>query len=64
MKILVDWDLCQGHGTCVTEAAEVFQLNSKGDLEVLQESPPEELRAKVKAAVRLCPSYALSLLED
>jgi len=31
---------------------------------VLIESPPENLRAKVEEAVRLCPRQAISLAKD
>ena len=61
MKIVVDWDICQGHGTCVTEAPGVFELDADGNLVVLVESPPEERRAEVENAVRHCPTYALRL---
>ena len=64
MKIEVDWDLCQGHGTCVTEAPEVFRLDADGNLVVLDENPPEEQRKNATNAVRFCPTYALRLEED
>jgi ferredoxin len=64
MKIRVDWDLCQGHGTCVAEAPGVFELDANGNLVVLLEEPPEEHHERVRTAVRFCPSYALSLEDD
>ena len=64
MKIRVDWDLCQGHGTCVSEAPEVFALDGDGSLVVKRETPPAEQHERVRNAVRFCPAYALSLLED
>jgi len=63
MRIIVDRDLCQGHGVCCEEAAEVFRLDAAGELEVLQERPPEELRDGVKRAVKHCPTGALRLEE-
>ena len=63
MIIRVDWDLCQGHGTCAAEAPEVFRLNAAGELEVLIEQPPEEMREVFKAAVRYCPTTALVIEE-
>jgi ferredoxin len=64
MRVVVDWDLCQGHGACKSEAPEVFDVNEKkGAVIVLQEDPPEALRAKVLAAVKYCPTRALSLSE-
>ena len=61
MKIVVDFDLCRGHGECEGEAPEVFQVDDKGFLTVLQENPPEELREKVERAVKYCPTMALKL---
>lgn len=63
MRIKVDFDLCKGHANCMGEAPEVFQVDEKGYLAVLQEEPPEQLREKVEAAVQYCPTGALSLEE-
>lgn len=62
MKMLVDYDLCEGHGECVIAAPEVFDLDDAGEKVVLvQEEPREELRDKVVEAVRICPIVALQL---
>jgi ferredoxin len=60
VKVVVDRDLCQGHGVCESEVPAVFVV-SKGVLEVLDESPPEALRAQVEAAVQFCPTHALRI---
>jgi ferredoxin len=64
MKVMVDPDRCEGHARCVELAPEVFALNDDGLSVVLLEHPGEELRAKVEAAVRLCPRQAILLTED
>jgi len=68
MRVVVDRELCQGHGVCVGEAPTVFRVREReGDyaqVEVLLESPDESLRAQVEAAVRYCPNRALALIED
>ena len=64
MKIVVDLDLCQGHGVCESEAPEVFAVAKKGQVTVKDETPPEELRAKVEMAVKFCPTHALRIVED
>ncbi len=61
MEIKVDFDLCQGHAACMGEAPEVFEVDDKGFLTILQDRPPEELRAKVEQAVKYCPTGAISL---
>ncbi len=64
MKVIVDRDLCQGHGVCESEAPAVFTVSKKGTVEILDESPPEDLRAQVEAAVSFCPTHALRIEED
>lgn len=65
MRIRVDSDLCQGHGACVQEAPTVFSLDpGTNQVLVLEPHPDEELRAAVEAAVKYCPTGALSLEED
>jgi ferredoxin len=65
MKIVVDFDLCQGHGVCVEEAPELFALDTATSKTVVRdESPPEALRAKLTAAVKYCPTRALRVVEE
>ena len=64
MKIVVDRGLCQGHGVCESEAEAVFSVSKQGELTVLDQSPPEDLRAQVMQAVKFCPTHALSIEED
>ena len=60
MRIVVDYDLCQGHAACEGEAPEVFSVSKKGELTVLDPNPPEAQRAAVELAVKYCPTHALS----
>ena len=64
MKVIVDRDLCQGHGVCENEAPEVFSVSKQGVLSIVDESPPEALRPLVEAVVRFCPTSALRIEED
>jgi ferredoxin len=64
MKVVVDYDQCESNGICEEVAPEVFHVSDEDDvLKLLQESPPEDLRAKVEEAVRRCPKRALSIQE-
>jgi sterol 14alpha-demethylase len=63
-RIAVDRDLCQGHGVCESEAPAVFAVSKKGELTVLDETPPDDQRPAVEQAVRFCPTHALSILEE
>ena len=64
MRVVVDRDLCQGHAVCESEAEEVFSVPKNGKVDVLDETPPDTLRAKVEAAVKYCPTHALRIEED
>ena len=65
MRIKVDFDLCQGHGVCRNEAPEVFGVDpERQQVVVKDERPPERLCEKVRAAVRFCPTFALSIEEE
>ena len=62
MRVIVDRDLCQGHAACEEEAPEVFRVPKGAQtVDLLEPEPPEELRAKVQAAVKYCPTRALRI---
>jgi ferredoxin len=42
-------------------APEVFEVRDDDFLYVLQEEPPDELRAKCEEAVQRCPKQAISI---
>jgi ferredoxin len=61
MRVVVDYDLCESNALCMAAAPEVFEVRDDDFLYLLQESPPEELRAKVELAVQRCPKQAITL---
>lgn len=63
MKILIDYDLCEGNAVCMKVAPEVFTVGDDDRAALLDEDPSEELRAKIEAAVRRCPRQALALAD-
>lgn len=63
MRLVVDIDLCQGHAVCQDEAPELFQVPKHGQVQILRTDPGADLEA-ARAAVRYCPTQALSLRED
>jgi ferredoxin len=62
MKVVVDMNLCQSHGECVTAAPDVFEL---GDDDVLrwQEDVSDNRREAVEAAVDACPMMAIQIVD-
>lgn len=61
MRIVVDPDLCQGHGVCESEAPAVFRVGEDRQVEVLDADPPEAQRTAVASAVKYCPTHALTV---
>jgi ferredoxin len=64
MKVSINTDLCEGHARCEAAAPEVFEVRE--DLSHVKpgmENVPEELRAKVERAARLCPRQAVIVEE-
>jgi ferredoxin len=61
MKVVVDFDLCESNAVCMGIAPEVFEVREDDFLYILQEHPPEEMRAQVEQAVRSCPKAAIRL---
>jgi ferredoxin len=64
MRIVIDYDRCEGHGRCVELAPQVFAFNDDGQATLLLDDPGEELRPGVERAVALCPRQALALLDE
>ena len=64
MRVVVDRDLCQGHGVCESEAPGVFAVSKAGELTLVEPSPPPELAEQVAQAVRFCPTGALRIEEE
>lgn len=64
MKVVVDQLLCEGNMRCQEASPEVFEVGDDDKSRVLLENPPERLREKIKAAVRLCPRQAITIVED
>jgi ferredoxin len=68
MRVRVDLELCQGHALCREEAPEVFDVIERAGaydrVRLLQEHPPETLRAKVEAAARHCPNRVIQIRNE
>ena len=64
IRIVVDADLCQGHGVCESEAPDLFEVDRDRKVVVLDETPGEDQRKALELAVKYCPTHALSIVED
>lgn len=59
VRIEVDRDRCEGHGLCEQTAPQVYRLDDEGEVELLLQEVPPELRARAEAGARVCPVAAL-----
>jgi len=63
-QIVVDMDLCKGHGTCQGEAPELFHVDDEGRLTVLNPNPDDTAIQKARVAARYCPTQAIQILGE
>jgi ferredoxin len=63
MRVVVNFELCESNALCADVCPEVFEVGDDDLLHVLDENPPEELRAKVERAARVCPKQAIAIEE-
>ena len=61
MKVNVDFDVCRSSAACMKTCPEVFEVRSDGYLYILDEQPPESLRASVEQAAASCPTGAITV---
>jgi ferredoxin len=68
LRVVLDLDLCGGHGVCEAAAPEIFRVVDRMDgyahVELILERPPEDLREKAEAAARQCPNRVIQIVED
>ena len=63
-RVKVDFDLCESNALCMAAAPEVFEVRDDDFLYVLNETPPDDMRAQVEEAVRRCPKAAISIVDE
>lgn len=61
MRIVADLAKCEGLGMCEAMAPDFFEVGEDGVVDVLDETPGEDQRTDLTAAVDACPVLALSL---
>src|SRR5215472_13755014 len=61
MKVIVDRDLCEANGVCVSLVPAVFDLDDEDVLHIMVDDVPAEQADLVRRAVQSCPKIALRL---
>lgn len=64
MRIKADKDVCIGSGQCVLTEPGVFDQDDDGIVELLTDRPEGRAAEKAREAVAICPSQALSIIEE
>ncbi|MGH3950298.1 MAG: ferredoxin [Pseudonocardiaceae bacterium] len=63
MRMIVDTDVCTGHGVCEGIRPDVFEVGDDGITHLLTEDLTEQDRHDLEDAVDQCPTQALRLEE-
>ena len=63
MRIVLDSELCTGHGRCYTLAPELFDTDDEGHSVLLADEVPEGLEAQAWLAVQNCPERCIAIEE-
>lgn len=62
MRVAADREICMSAGMCVMTADGFFDQDDDGAVVLASQDVPDDMRARVRLAVGLCPSGALRML--
>jgi ferredoxin len=63
VRIVVDRELCESLGVCVSLRPDVFEIDEDDTMKVLLDVQPESLRSELETVVASCPRTALRIEE-
>ena len=64
MKVVIDTELCQGHGRCFGMAPDLFSFDDLGSVVVIGDGTlNDETIELARLAERNCPEHAISIEE-
>jgi ferredoxin len=64
MRIKADTEACIGSGQCVLTEPTVFDQGDDGIVVLLTDQPGDQVAERARKAAHLCPSRALSIVEE
>lgn len=62
MRVAADRGICMSAGMCVLTAGGFFDQDEDGVVVLASDAVPDDMRARARLAVGLCPSGALQIL--
>ena len=62
MKVVIDPELCTGHGRCYALAPEVFEADDRGHGLVRSDETAAELEKQAQLAAANCPERAITVI--
>ncbi|KQY06930.1 hypothetical protein ASD37_12495 [Mycobacterium sp. Root135] len=63
MRMVIDLELCVGHGRCYAEAPDAIDADDEGRAVALLVDIPDSLRGAVHMAAECCPEQAIRVDE-
>jgi len=63
VKVVIDSELCHGHGRCYALASDVFEPDDRGHGVVTVAEVAEALRRQAELAAANCPERAISVTD-
>jgi ferredoxin len=61
MRVIIDKDVCTGHGRCYSLAPSVFEADDSGNGMVVNDDLSEEWRSQAVIGVQNCPERAITI---
>ena len=63
MKVVIDVEICHGHGRCYALAPEVFEPDDRGHGLVIAAGLADDLRKQAEIAAANCPERAITVTD-
>jgi ferredoxin len=63
MRIVVDHEVCSGHGRCAAVAPNVFSLDDTGYCAITETDVAPDLEDEARTGANNCPERAIAVIE-
>ncbi|MBW2424604.1 MAG: ferredoxin [Deltaproteobacteria bacterium] len=63
MKVVVDLEICRGHGRCYEICPEVYGEDDEGHCVIEETEVPDRSKEAARRAANNCPERAISIID-